>query len=111
MVPPRPLLGVPPLVAVGGPVTPLIQVPTAMPTALAAPMALKQVMKAPVADEPPAKKAKTEDQLMPEGEFLAKFPEVEFVKNKTFQLALTPGSYVVVFSGSCDVQGAGAEHQ
>ena len=81
MVPPRPLLGVPPLVAVGGPVTPLIQVPTAMPTALAAPMALKQVMKAPVADEPPAKKAKTEDQLMPEGEFLAKFPEVELVKN------------------------------
>ena len=86
MVPPRPLLGVPPLVAVGGPVTPLIQVPTAMPTALAAPMALKQVMKAPVADEPPTKKAKTEDQLMPEGEFLAKFPEVELVKKQNFSI-------------------------
>ena len=65
-------MGVTPLVAVGAPVAPLIPVPAAMPL----PVAPKQPMKAPSADEPPAKKAKTEDQLVPEGEFLAKFPEV-----------------------------------
>lgn len=70
-MPPHPS---PVMMRMGGPPRPPIP-PQAggVPPRPAAPM--KQPQK-PSSDEPPAKKAKTEDDLIPEGEFLTRNPEV-----------------------------------
>jgi len=71
---PRPPLAVPPVVPVRPPFMPGIPMPPVVPQVI--PPVVKPVPPAPPRpppddDEPPSKRSKTEDQLMPENEFLA----------------------------------------